>query len=321
MAVLAVLCGCGSVGRDNAQRFEFRRLVMGVEAQVVVYAKDEPTATAGARAAYARLAELEQVFSDYRPGSEVMQLCDRAGQGPIPVSDDLFAVLAAADRVHALTNGALDPTVGPLTKLWREARAKNPPTLPDAAAIDAARSSVGWEHVVLDASARTVAITTPGVRIDLGGIAKGYSAAEAVRTLGQVGLHRAMVTLSGDIAVGEAPPGEAGWTIEIDPGVDGVTPFTQTVRHTSVSTSGDRTQFVDVGGVRYSHILDPRTGLGVTHRTAACVIARDGALADGLATALCVLPQSVRVADVRVWAWTQEPARDQGMSRKSSNSS
>ncbi len=294
---------------------------MGVEARVVVYAEDEPTATAGARAAYGRLAELEQVFSDYRPGSEVMQLCDRAGQGPVPVSDDLFAVLAAADRVHALTNGAFDPTVGPLTKLWREARAKNPPALPDAAAIDAARAHVGWEHVVRDAEAGMVTITTPGVRIDLGGIAKGYSAAEAVQILRELSLPRAMVTLSGDIAVGEAPPGEAGWTIEIDPGMEGVTPFKETVRNTSVSTSGDQTQFVDVGGVRYSHILDPRTGLGVTHRTAACVIARDGALADGLATALCVLAKSVRVPDVRVWVWTQEPARDQGMSRKSSNSS
>lgn len=318
--VLAVLCGCGSVGRDKAQRFEFRRLVMGVEARVVVYAGDEPTATAGARAAYARLADLEQVFSDYRPGSEVMQLCDRAGQGPIPVSDDLFRVLAAADRVHSLTDGAFDPTVGPLTKLWREARAKHPPALPDAATIEAARAQMGWEHVTLDAKARVVAITTPGVRIDLGGIAKGSSAAEAVRTLRELGLPRAMVTLSGDIAVGEAPPGEQGWTIEIDPGVDGVTPFTQTVRNASVSTSGDRTQFVDVGGVRYSHILDPRTGLGVTHRTAACVIAQDGALADGLATALCVLAQPVHVPDARVWVWTMSPAADQGMRRKSSNS-
>lgn len=319
--VLAVLCGCGSVGREKDQRFEFRRLVMGVEARVVVYAESEPTAMAGARAAYARLAELEQVFSDYRPGSEVMQLCDRAGKGSIPVSDDLFRVLAAADRVHTLTNGAFDPTVGPLTKLWREARAQNPPTLPDATAIDAARAQVGWQHVRLDAKARTVAITTPGVRIDLGGIAKGFSAAEAVRTLRELGLARAMVTLSGDIAVGDPPPGEAGWTIEIDPGVEGVTPFVQTVRNASVSTSGDRTQFVDVGGVRYSHILDPRTGLGATHRTAACVIARDGALADGLATALCVLGRPVELPGVRVWVWTRPPAAHQGMSRKSSNSS
>lgn len=319
--VLAVLCGCGSVGRDNARRFEFRRLVMGVEARVVVYADSEPTATMGARAAYARLAELEQVFSDYRPGSEVMRLCDRAGEGPIPVSDDLFRVLAAAGTVHTLTDGAFDPTVGPLTAQWREARAKNPPTLPDAAANQAARARVGWQHITLDAKARTAAITTPGVRIDLGGIAKGYSAAEAVRTLRELGLPRSMVTLSGDVAVGDAPPRATGWTIEIDPGVESVMPFTRTVRNACVSTSGDRTQFVDVGGVRYSHILDPRTGLGVTHRTAACVIARDGALADGLATALCVFRKPVRVPGVRVWVWTQAPGADQGIRRSSSSSS
>jgi thiamine biosynthesis lipoprotein len=282
---------------------------------------------------YARLEELEQTFSDYRPRSEVMRLCDRAGRGPVPVSPELFDVLRVADCVHNATSGGFDPTVGALSALWRESRSRG--VLPSAEAIAAARERCGWQHVKLDAARRTVEVTRPGVRIDLGGIAKGYSAMEAVKTLRGLGMPRAMVALAGDVAVGDAPPGERGWRVRVEVGKEGVVeevgeeenppPAPPTGRGESrappapglwegtiacISTSGDRYQFVDVDGVRYSHILDPATGVGLTRRVAVCVVARDGALADAAATALSVRGRSavaeVERLGVRVIALVQE---------------
>lgn len=311
LALGVLLCACRSVGSVPAPvpgRYEFHRLCMGVDGRVVVYAQDERRATEGARRAYARLAELEQVFSDFRPGSEVMRLCDRAGQGPVAVSRDLFEVLRAAGRVHEATGGAFDPTVGALSRLWRESRAEG--RLPDGRAIEAARETTGWRHVALDPDQRTVAIGQRGLRMDLGGIAKGYSAMEAVRALRAMGLARAMVSLAGDVAVGDAPPGAPGWLVRVDLGVPDVPEYDMVVQNCSVSTSGDRFQFVEVDGVRYSHILDPRTGVGLTHRVAVSVVAADGALADGAATGLCVAGErgrrGVERLGVQVTIWEQK---------------
>ena len=255
---------------------------MGVAARLTLYAENEQKAEAAAKAAYARFAELEQVMSDYRPTSEINDVCRRAAYGPVKVSEDLFRVLKRSLEVAEASDGAFDPTVGPLVALWRESRRSG--VLPSAAQIEAAKAKVGWRFVEIDSKARMVFIKRLGVRIDFGGIAKGDACDQAVLVLKKNGVPNAMVEAGGDIKVSGHPPGTSGWII----GIHGAN-LRRIFKNEAISTSGDAEQFVEIGGVRYSHIVDPKTGLGLTNRIQASVIARDGLTTDPLATALCIL--------------------------------
>lgn len=265
-------------------RHEFTELHMGMAVTIVLHASAESTARAAARAAFDRIAELEDVLSDYRAGSEVRQLARGATEEPgawIPVSANLFQVLAVARKVAEASDGAFDPTLGPLVALWRQARESG--RLPQPPTLDSARARVGWQHLEIDAAARSVRLARPGMQLDLGGIAKGYILGQALATLEQRGAPAAMVAAGGEIVLGEAPPGRAGWEIEIN----GV--LSESLSRVSVATSGTGEQFVEVDGVRYGHVLNPRTGLGLTVARQVTVIGPDPAVADALATALVVV--------------------------------
>ncbi|HEX7120994.1 MAG TPA: FAD:protein FMN transferase [Gemmatimonadaceae bacterium] len=285
--MLAVLLLLARPGVSEAQvRREFTEVHMGVPVRLVLHAPSDSVARAAARAAFARVAELDEKMSDYRPGSEVRRLATRSRVWT-QLSPELFRVLARAIDVARLSGGAFDPTLAPLVALWREARRVGRLPAPDA--MTAARQKVGWQHLQLDTMAQRARLDRPGMHIDLGGIAKGYIVAEALRILRANGAPASLVEAGGDIAVGEAPPGASGWAITI-PGADsGTARRARHLTNVSVATSGATEQFVEIDGVRYSHVIDPRTGLGLTHRHVVTVIARDGATADAAATALNVL--------------------------------
>jgi thiamine biosynthesis lipoprotein len=154
-----------------------------------------------------------------------------------------------------------------------------------------ARALVGSEGMRLDPRARTVQLLKPGMKLDVGGIAKGYACGQAIAVLTRAGIASALVAGSGDIVVSGAPPDATGWTIGIGPLESPTAPPRQflRVKHAAVSTSGDAERFVEIGGKRYSHIVDPKTGLGVIDRCSVTVVARDGATADSLDTAVYVL--------------------------------
>lgn len=289
-------CGAGlafalattvSAGELRSQlRREFTEVRMGVPVRLVVHAPTDAVAREAARAAYARMAELEDVMSDYRPSSELRQLESRGGAWT-PVSAELFAVLARAVEIARASDGAFDPTVGPLMALWREARRTG--RLPAPAALDSARARTGWTLLELDGARRAVRLARPGMRLDLGGIAKGWILQAALDALRAHGVRSALLEAGGDVVVGAAPPGRAGWRVEV-PGADrGLRQAAAALVDAAIATSGPTEQFVEIGGRRYSHVVDPRTGLGLTDRTLVTVIARDGATADALATALGVL--------------------------------
>lgn len=263
----ALLLACAA----RAERFEAAEPHMGTVVRITVYARDD----AAIRPAFARIAELDQKLSDYKPDSELNQVCRAAHDHAIRVSDDLYRVLQAAQKLAERSHGAFDVTVGPVTHLWRQGK------LADAETLE----RVGWRNLVL--RDHTVFLTLPGMQLDLGGIAKGYAADEALKTLREHGVTRALVAISGDIAAGGAPPGKDGWTVAIEPGGGKIT-----LKNAAVSTSGDTEQFLNSGGIRYSHIIDPKTGFGLTSGIAVTVIARRGLDADPLATALSVLGQS-----------------------------
>jgi thiamine biosynthesis lipoprotein len=262
---------------------------MGSEFKVVLYTSDETIARSASRAAFARIGALDRALSDYQPESELMQLCGRAGGPPVPVSADLFEVLDRAQTMYRRSEGAFDVTVGPVVRLWRRARRDR--KMPDAELLGRARALVGGDDVRLDPKARTVELSKPGMKLDLGGIAKGYACGEAIAVLRQNGVRSALVAGSGDIVVSGPPPGAPGWTIGIGPLEAPTAPPRQFLRLTdaAVSTAGDAERFVEIDGRRYSHIVDPRTGRGVVDRASVTVVARDGATADSLDTAAYVL--------------------------------
>jgi thiamine biosynthesis lipoprotein len=198
-------------------------------------------------------------------------------------------VLERAQKLARRTSGAFDVTVGPYVALWRQARRTR--ILPPPAELRRTRASVGWRKVRLDPKQRTVHLLVPGMRLDLGGIAKGYAGDEAIATLRKNGITRALVEAGGDIVVSGPPPGQKGWRVELQnpSSVRRSQPRTLSLAHMAISTSGDTEQFVEIDGRRYSHVVDPRTGLGLTHRLMATVVARDGITADSLSTAVTVL--------------------------------
>lgn len=270
----------------SLRRFEFRKVLMGVECRIVLYARDEATAKRACAAAFDRIAQLDAIMSDYRPDSELMQVCAKAHEAPVKVSDDLFVVLKTALEIAEASGGAFDITVGPFVALWRQARKTK--QLPTEAELAAAREKVGWQKVQLDPKERTVRLLVAGMRLDLGGIAKGYAGDGALAVLRRFGITRAMVEFGGDIVLGDPPPKRKGWRIVL-PDATGKPRKVLELANCAISTSGTTEQFVEIDGRRYAHIVDPRTGLGLTKWVLVTVIAPKGILSDPLATALCIL--------------------------------
>ncbi len=282
--------GGSRVMAQALERFEFAKPLLGTVVEVTLYAPTETVATEAAAAAYARITALNRILSDYDPESEVARLCRTAGTGSkVGVSPELFEMLSRSASLSEATDGAFDATISPVIKLWRAARKQR--QLPDPQQLATARELVGWKNVKLDAKARTAELLRSGMLFDFGGIAKGYIAEQARDVLTKRGLTRCLIAIGGDIAAGDPPPETAGWKIGVAPldKPDGPPSRLLRLKNCSVSTAGDAFQFVEINGVRYSHIVDPKTGLGLTQRCSVTVIATDGATADGLDTAVVLV--------------------------------
>ncbi len=286
----------GSAAMAQAlKRYEFSEPHLGTLVAVTLYAPTETVATEAAVAGFARIKALNRILSDYLDESEVSRLCRTAGSGTaVEVSPELLDVLSRSLALSEATDGAFDVTISPVIKLWRTARKQR--QLPNPQYLAAARELVGWKHVKLDAKRRTVELLKPGMQLDFGGIAKGYIAQQVRDLLARRGQNRCLIAIAGDIVAGD-PPLDAdgketeGWKIGVAPldKPDGPPSRMLRLKNCSVSTSGDAFQFVEINGVRYSHIVDPQTGLGLTQRSSVTILAPDGADADGLATAVTIL--------------------------------
>lgn len=260
---------------------------MGTSASILIYAHDEEAGLAAIEAAFQRGEEIAAICTDYDPDSELMRLSRAPVNEPIPVSPTLAAVLAHARTTAELTDGAFDPTLGPLTRLWRKSRRDK--ELPLDTELAAAREASGWENLEVNLEQRYVVLKKEGMRLDLGGIAKGYAADEMMRILGERGFPIAYIAIAGDVRLGAPPPGQRGWRVGIKTLGPELTQIIE-VAHGAVSTSGDLYQYVDIDGSRYSHIIDPSTGLGLTRRIAATVVAPTAVQSDPLATFCCIKP-------------------------------
>jgi len=290
--------GCQPAARTStAVRVTQSRRLMGVPWTITLYAATADKAHAAVDAAFDEVARLEAILSDYAPESELSRLSAAAPTvSPHPVSNDLWRVLDRSVEICKASGGAFDVTVGPLTTLWRQSRRSGVLPRPDKLAI--ARAAVGPSTMHLLDELRAVVLGKTAMRLDLGGIGMGYAVDRALEVLAGCGIPAAMVDASGDIGVSGAPPGTAGWKIAV-PGLRGTSlqtgtdsslqPKTLLLVDAAITTSGDTFQAVEIDGTRYSHIVDPRTGLGVAGFSAVTVIAADCVTADAWATAASVL--------------------------------
>ncbi len=234
---------------------------LGTLIAITAYAPNVVIARAAFARAYARIAALNQILSDYLPTSELNQISTK----PRVISVELATVLSTAQQIAKRSQGAFDVTAGALIRHWRQTKTLPPAHLP-----------VGYQH--LHIKGRLVWIDDAAIRLDVGGLGKGYIADEALKALG---LPRALIAISGDIVCGAPPPGKTGWRVQAAGQVF-------TVQHAAVSTAGDAEQFTVIDGQRYSHILDPRTRRPLTTSRQVTVIAPSGLIADALDTAICV---------------------------------
>lgn len=276
-------------GTPGLQRYESVEPHMGTLVRITVYTPSERAAADAFRAAFDRIRDLDRILSDYKPHSELNAIAASAVDRDVPVSDDLFAVLRASQSLAEATDGAFDITQGPVIRLWREARRTG--RVPDAEALRRAARRTGHGYVHLDEHRRTVRLDRPGMALDVGAIGKGYAASEALDALAARGIRKALVAVSGDLALGDPPPGEKGWRVAVpgsDPS-DVTRPRVLELANLAVSTSGSSAQHLDAGGRRYSHIIDPASKMGLVDDLTVTVIAPHGLDADGLDTAVSVL--------------------------------
>lgn len=266
-------------------RIETQRPLMGTLFRIITYAEDEEAGHVAMEEALDLAENFADRATDYDRRSELNQLTDTRIGEAVEVSPELYEVIALGVKLAKDTKGVFDPTLGPLTHLWRAMRRTG--TKPDEEELAAARERCGVEFLKLDDEAQTITVLREGMQLDLGGIAKGFAADLIFDHLKSKGYSVTLVAVAGDLRMGDAPPDKEGWTVGLR--TFNLTPVkTIELSNCAVSTSGDLFQKVEIGGETYSHIIDPRTGMGLTTRRAASVIMSEAKLTDPLATAACL---------------------------------
>lgn len=252
---------------------------------------DSQKARAAADAAFEEISRLNSILSDYELNSELLLFTQKPKDVWVPVSDDFLKVLTLSLKLSTATDGDFDVTAGPHIRNWR--LSKRDRRLPRPDRIQDASSKTGYRKLTIDHKNKAVKFAVDGMRLDFGGIAKGYAADAALAILTKHGFSRAIVAGSGDIVAGDPPPGHPeGWAIGIRSlDMEDSEKLTDTVllSRSAVSTSGDSQQFLDIDGKRYSHIVDPKTGLGLTERIGVTIIGPNAVTTDSTATAVSVM--------------------------------
>lgn len=272
------------------KKFVFEQPKMGSPFTVSIFSNDSAKAAEAAAIAFHCADSLNLIFSDYIDSSELSRLNATSGQGRyVPVSSAMFDILKYSLEAARKSDGNFDVTMGPVIKLWRKTRKEK--KLPGTSSLKSALSKVGYKYIHLDTVRQSVWLGKPGMQLDLGGLGKGYVAQAALNMIETAGFHSAMVNAGGSIVVGEAPPGREGWLVGISlpEEKEKIMSRLLLLKNTSVATSGDIYQHLDINGKRYSHIIDPATGLGITTQRTVTVITQNGAVSDWLSTACSVL--------------------------------
>ncbi|HEU4629187.1 MAG TPA: FAD:protein FMN transferase [Gemmatimonadaceae bacterium] len=288
---LALLAAVASVPAQPAQparppaRVARAWPVMGTMLGVTVWGTDTAAMRRGVYAARDSVRLVDSLMSSYRPTSEISRLNAAAGGAPLPVSPQTLHVLRRARLFWRLSGGRFDPTVGPLVRAWGFQGDSG--RVPPRAELDSLRMLVDFGAVEIDSTAGTVRLPRAGMRLDLGGIAKGYALDLARRALRDPRITGGMVDLGGNVLVFGRPPRGERWVIGIrHPRGDGRLLGTVTLDSGAVATSGDYEHFYRIDGVRYGHLIDPTTGYPRRGVMAATAIGPRGDWSDGLSATL-----------------------------------
>lgn len=271
------------------------RMVMGTFARIVAVAADRQTGQESVDAAFTQLVLVDELMSDYKPDSQLSIVNRQAYEKAIKVDASVFEVLKKSVEYSKLTGGAFDITVGPLVDLYHDAAEAN--TVPTEKQIEQARAKVGYDKLILDANESTVRFLVAGMRLDLGGIAKGYAIDKAAEAMIEAGALGGMVDVGGDIrCFGNAAGGKESWLIGLqDPNVEpdefgSEEPIiVLKLNDNAIATSGDYRRFVLIGEKKFSHIIDTQTASGSDRLTSVTIIAPQAIDADALATSVSVL--------------------------------
>jgi FAD:protein FMN transferase len=259
--------------------------IMGTRIYVELWADDDAKGEAAIDAVMDEMRHIDESMSTYKPTSELSKVNAQAAQQAVPISPELFKLLETALEYSRITEGAFDITYASVGYMY-DFRERKRPTEDQ---IKAALPAISYRHVILDATAQTVHFSQPGVRIDLGGIAKGYSVDRGIEILRALGYTHALVNAGGDSrvigdrfgrpwVVGIRHPDHPDQVITRIPLIDA-----------AFSTSGDYERFFDENGVRYHHIIDPHTGHSASKVRSATVIAPTATRTDGLSKTAFVL--------------------------------
>ena len=288
----------------NGSHFTFESQQMGTLFRIKLYSADPEVAQMAADSAFQRVTVLNSIFSDYIPDSELQRLSDMAGSDRyIPVSDELFDILKLAHKVSLQTGGSFDVTAGPFTHEWRTVIRGLRADVPSQDEIEILSRSVGYEYISFQDSTRSIALKAPDMKLDLGGIGKGFAAMEIWKVMQHFNLFRVLINAGGDIMTGDPPPHRDFWLVTlpeyIGPGSIGKNDSASVslkLSKMAITTSGDLYQYAEINGKRFSHIVNPHTGWGITQPTYATVIGHDATLTDAYATALNILPPDEGIA-------------------------
>jgi FAD:protein FMN transferase len=273
----------GTFVKAQQQKYVFVEQKMGAPFQLQMYCADSTKAGQMAKTCFVMADSLNKIFSDYDPNSEISILTNtyKVGQW-YTVSAALWQLLQISAQAHKQSHGAFDISIGRLTKLWRYTKAKK--KLPELKTIRQAKKKTGMQYVKL--KNQQILFKKEGIQFDFGGIAKGYLADVCLRFLTQNNVACCLVNAAGNMAIGQAPKNTAGWAV----GIEGYGHAKLLwLQNCGVSTSGAAYQYVDILGKRYSHILDPATGLGLQHSRQVSILAGNATTADWLSTAASVM--------------------------------
>lgn len=280
-----------TVGLSQQKRFVFTESKMGSPFTMIFYSDDSVIAHVAAQECFKYVDEMNAVFSDYDSTSELSKLSMFAGVDTfVQLSPMLYDIINLSYNAWEQSKKKYDITIGALTILWRKAiKTKQFPLQKE---IDYARSQSGFDHVIIDTINKKIKILQPGLKFDLGGIAKGYVAQKVIDHLASQNILSTLVDAGGDIVTGNPPPGSQHWRLSIALPQSEILQSSKNilVKNAAVATSGATYQYIDQKGKQYSHIIDPETGYGVTFNRNVTIIAKDGATADWLASACSILP-------------------------------
>jgi FAD:protein FMN transferase len=279
------------VGNAQMSRFSFTESKMGAPFTIIFYSNDSIQAASIAKRCFALVDSFNFIFSDYIDSSELSKLSKSAGVNSLPVSlsPAMYDILIQSKKAFELSEGAFDITMGPLSKLWRKARRQH--QFPTDSTVKRIRNLIGFDKLVFDTLQKTIRLTQEGMQLDLGGIAQGYVAQKVINFLHSQGVNNALVNASGDIVVSGAPINKDGWVVgvNIPEKTNELLNQKLLLKNRAITTSGDAYQYIEKDGIRYSHIINPASGYGVTFQRNVTVIAADGTTADWLATACSIL--------------------------------